>query len=64
MKWVMMSKISKVQLVLTLSEDGTYSSSVLIDDQEIGSGPVIGGFPAAFEVAQAMLWEYDTADDE
>ena len=59
-----MSKISKVQLVLTLSEDGTYTSSVLVDDKEIGSGPVIGGFPAAFELAQAMLWEYDTAEDE
>ena len=64
MKWVKMSKISKVQLVLTLSEDGTYTSSVLVDDKEIGSGPVIGGFPAAFELAQAMLWEYDTAEDE
>lgn len=59
-----MSKESEVQIVLTLSQDGTYTSSVLVDGQQIGSGPVIGGFPAAFEVAQAMLWEYDMAEDE
>lgn len=59
-----MSKESEVQIVLTLSQDGTYTSSVSVDGQQIGSGPVIGGFPAAFEVAQAMLWEYDTAEDE
>lgn len=51
--------IQPTNIVLSLDENGKYSTEVWINGNLVGSGDVIGGFLAAYEYSQDILWNYD-----
>ena len=53
-----------VRIVLTLTQEGTYESDVWVDGKFVGGGVVIGGFPAAYEQSQEVLWNYDSLEEK
>jgi hypothetical protein len=53
-----------IRILLTLTKEGTYESDVWVDGKFAGGGIVIGGFPAAYEQAQEVLWDYDKLEEK
>ena len=50
----------RIDIVLSLDDDGSYSVQVWVNEEMIGSSTVIGGFLAAYELSQEILWNYDS----
>lgn len=48
-----------IRLLLSMTKDGTYEADVWVDGEYVGGGAVIGGFPAAYELAEEILWNFE-----
>lgn len=48
-----------IRILLTLTSDGSYESDVWVNNEYVGGGISLGGFPAAYEQSQEVLWDYD-----
>ena len=53
-----------IRIVLTLTHEGSYESDVWVGGKYAGGGISLGGFPAAYEQSQEVLWDFDRLENE